>query len=65
MHEQIASNSRSLPIRPSGQASLDDRQRYLRRQRRRLGDRGWLAAWVAAGALVSWLFIAGFAGMGH
>jgi hypothetical protein len=52
---------------PSGQASLRVRERYLRRrsQRRRLGDRGLTALWVGVGALVSWLFVVGFAALGH
>jgi hypothetical protein len=52
---------------PSGAAALDVRKRYLRRrsQRRRLGDRGLTALWVAVGALVSWLFVVGFATLAH
>jgi len=49
---------------PSGSDSLAVRQRYLR-HRRRLSDRGWITVWVTLGALVGWLFIAGFAGLGH
>ena len=49
---------------PNGSDSLAVRQRYLR-QRRRLSDRGWITLWVTVGALVGWLFIAGFAGLGH
>lgn len=54
-------------VPPTGQDSLAARERYLRQQRRsrRLGDRGLAAVWVTLGALVSWLFIAGFAGLGH
>ncbi|MGH7723622.1 MAG: hypothetical protein ACRENL_12480 [Candidatus Dormibacteria bacterium] len=52
---------------PSGQASLRVRERYLRRrsQRRRFGDRGLTALWVAVGAAVSWLFVVGFAALAH
>ncbi|MDQ6848079.1 MAG: hypothetical protein M3019_10960 [Candidatus Dormibacteraeota bacterium] len=52
---------------PSGQASLRVRQRYLRRRsaRRRLADRGLAALWVGAGAVLSWLFVVGFAALGH
>jgi hypothetical protein len=52
---------------PSGQASLRVRERYLRRRslRRRLGDRGLTAVWLGVGALVSWLFVVGFATLGH
>jgi hypothetical protein len=51
---------------PSGTASLRVREQYLRRRsHRRLGDRGLIALWVAIGALVSWLFVLGFATLGH
>ena len=52
---------------PSGQASLQVRERYLRRRsaRRRLGDRGMTLLWVGAGALLSWLFVVGFATIGR
>jgi hypothetical protein len=55
------------PGAPSGTASLRVRERYLRRrsQRRRLGDRGMTALWLVAGAMVSWLFVVGFAALGH
>jgi hypothetical protein len=52
---------------PSGAAALRVRERYLRRrsQRRRLGDRGMTALWLVAGAMVSWLFVVGFAALAH
>ncbi len=52
---------------PSGQASLRVRERYLRRRsaRRRLGERGVTALWVGVGAVISWLFVVGFATLGH
>ena len=59
------------PHRTSGPSGLDDlavRQRWLRRRHARdlAGRRsGWIAVWVAGGALVSWLFVAGFAGLAH
>jgi hypothetical protein len=55
------------PGAPSGQASLRVRQRYLRRRsaRRRLGERGLTALWLGVGAILSWLFIFGFAALGH
>ncbi|HEY7926106.1 MAG TPA: hypothetical protein VIG86_01660 [Candidatus Dormibacteraeota bacterium] len=58
---------RDLTTGPSGGDSLRVRERYLRRrsQRRRLGDRGLTAIWVAVGALVSWLFVVGFTTLGH
>jgi hypothetical protein len=58
---------RSTPVIPSGDAPLRVRKRYLRRrsQRRRLGDRGMAAIWVAVGALVSWVFVVGFTTLGH
>lgn len=51
---------------PSGADDLAVRERWLK-QRRGSGvaSRGLIAVWVAAGALVSWLFVAGFAGLGH
>ena len=52
---------------PSGQASLRVRERYLhhRSQRRKLGERRLTALWLGVGALVSWLFVVGFAALGH
>lgn len=53
-------------IQPDGRASLDVRERYLRRRSRRrfaFGDRGMVALWLGLGTLVAWLFIAGFAGL--
>jgi hypothetical protein len=52
---------------PSGSASLHVRKRYLQRrsQRRRLSQRGLTALWLLAGAVVSWLFVVGFAALGH
>lgn len=52
---------------PSGGDSLRVRERYLRRrsQRRRLSDRRLAALWVMVGALLSWLFVVGFTGLGH
>ena len=50
--------------RPDGSDSLDVRWRYLRRQRPRLLDRSISLVWVAA-AVVGWLFVSGFAGLGH
>jgi hypothetical protein len=63
--------SRSAPDpapSPSGLDDLEVRERWLKRQRARsLVERrsGLIAVWVAIAALVSWLFIAGFAGLGH
>jgi hypothetical protein len=52
---------------PSGQATLRVRERYLRRRsaRRRLGDCGVAALWLGVGALLTWLFVVGFAALGH
>ena len=50
---------------PSGSDTLVVRERYLRQQRRRSFDRGWIPLWVTLGALIGWLFIASFAGLGH
>lgn len=49
---------------PNGSAELAVRQRYLR-QRRRLDTRAWATFWVSLAAVMGWLFIAGFAGLGH
>jgi hypothetical protein len=58
---------RDLTAVPSGDDSLRVRERYLRRrsQRRRLGDRGLTAVWVAVAALLSWLFMVGVTTLGH
>ena len=49
---------------PTGAAELAVRRRYLR-QRRRLDTRAWATFWVSLAAVMGWLFIAGFAGLGH
>jgi hypothetical protein len=51
-------------IQPDGRASLDVRQRYLKRRRSRRGDRV-IALWVGVGALVTWLSIVGLTGLSH
>ena len=55
---------RPLAGSPTGSAELAVRRRYLR-QRRRLDARGWTTMWVTVAAVMGWLFIAGFAGLGH
>ena len=51
---------------PSGNDSLSVRRAYFRdRRSRHFGDRGMIAIWVILGTVVSWLFIAGFTGLGH
>jgi hypothetical protein len=50
--------------RPTGASDLAVRRRYLR-QRRRLATRAWATFWVSLAAVMGWLFIAGFAGLGH
>ena len=50
--------------RPTGASDLAVRRRYLR-QRRRLDTRAWATFWVSLVAVMGWLFIAGFAGLGH
>ena len=53
-------------IQPNGEDSLVVREAYLHdRRARRLTDRGITALWVLLGAVVGWLFIAGFTGLGH
>jgi hypothetical protein len=57
--------------RPSAPSGLDDlavRERWLHQRRaRHFASRrsGLIALWVAVAAVVAWLIIAGFAGMGH
>lgn len=52
--------------RADGQASLATRERYLKRRRNgRLRDRGAVALWLGFGAVVSWLAIAGIAGLSN
>ncbi|MGA3183794.1 MAG: hypothetical protein ABSE52_04270 [Candidatus Dormibacteria bacterium] len=56
------------PSAPSGLDDLAVRERWLRQRRARdfAGRRsGLIALWVVVAAIVVWLFIAGFAGMGH
>ena len=50
--------------RPDGASDLAVRRRYLR-QRRRLDTRAWATFWVSLAAVMGWLFIAGFTGLGH
>ena len=61
--------STTAPARVGAPSGLDDlavRERWLK-QRRGSGvsSRGLIAVWLAAGALVCWLFVAAFAGLGH
>lgn len=57
--------------RPSSPSGLDDlavRERWLRQRRARdfaARRSGLIALWVAIAAVVCWLFVAGFAGLGH
>jgi hypothetical protein len=57
--------------RPSVPSGLDDlavRERWLKRRRARdfaARRSGLIALWVAIAAVVFWLFVAGFAGLGH
>ena len=50
---------------PTGVDTLAVRERYLHRRRagRRPASRGWIAAWVGIGALVSWVFVIGVAAL--
>ena len=48
---------------PTGTDTLAVRERYFRR--RRGAHRGWIPLWVTLGALLGWLFIAGFSLLGH
>jgi hypothetical protein len=53
---------------PSGLDDLEVRERWLRQRRARsLSERhfGLITLWVAVVAAVCWLFVAGFAGLGH
>ena len=49
---------------PTGSDGLAVRRRYLR-QRRHLDARGWTTLWVVVAAVMGWLFIAAFTGLGH
>jgi len=49
---------------PTGSDALAVRRRYLR-QRRMVGATAWTTLWVTVAAVMGWLFIAGFAGLGH
>ena len=55
---------RSLAGSPNGSDELSLRVRYLH-QRRRLDARGLTTLWITVVAVMGWLFIAGFAGLGH
>lgn len=63
----VESKSRALVIAPNGRDDLAVRERWLKNQRRNrdISDRGLVAVWLVLGALATWLFIAGFAGLGH
>lgn len=53
---------------PSGLDDLAIRERWLKQRRGQgFAERrsGLIAVWVAVAALLSWLFVAGFAGLGH
>ena len=53
---------------PSGLDDLAVRERWLKQRRGQgFAERrsGLIAVWVAVAALLSWLFVAGFAGLGH
>ena len=53
---------------PSGLDDLAVRERWLRQRRARdfaARRSGLIALWVAIAAVVCWLFVAGFAGLGH
>ena len=67
MVETPRPDSPSTPS-PSGLDDLETRERWLKRRRARgFAERrsGLIAIWVAVAALVSWLFVAAFAGFGH
>ena len=52
---------------PSGADDLAVRRRWLKQRRgsSNVASRAMITFWLAAGALVAWLFIAGVAGFGH
>lgn len=52
-------------LAPSGSDELAVRERWLRSRRSKVLDRGLIALWVTGAAVVGWLFVAGFAGLGH
>jgi hypothetical protein len=59
---------RSSAPAPSGLDDLAVRERWLRQRRARdfaTRRSGLIALWVVIAAVVAWLFVAGFAGLGH
>ena len=50
-------------IQPDGRASLDVRERYLKRRHGWRLDHGVIALWVGLGTLVLWISIVGIAGL--
>jgi hypothetical protein len=64
MTSSVQARRTPSPGQPNGADALAVRRRYLR-HRRRITDRGWIALWVTVSAVVGWLFIVGFAGLGH
>jgi hypothetical protein len=55
-----------MTVPTSGQDSLQVRRAYFREHRsRHVGDWGLSAVWVFLGAIVSWVFVAGFTGPAH
>jgi hypothetical protein len=49
---------------PSGQDTVQVRREYFRNRRRRVSDLRF-AVWAIPFALISWLYIAGFTGLGN
>lgn len=60
----VNATPKNLTATPSGRDSLDVRERFLK-QRRHLVDRGLVAMWITVCTIFCWIFIAGFAGLGH
>jgi hypothetical protein len=59
---------RASAAAPSGLDDLAVRERWLKRRRSQdfaARRSGLIALWVAVATVLSWLFVAGFAGLGH
>jgi hypothetical protein len=64
----MADTSRPSTPPPNGLDDLAVRERWLRQRRAQdfaARRSGLIALWVTVAAVVVWLFIAGFAGLGH
>jgi hypothetical protein len=62
---EMALTRKSAMALPSGKDTLHVRQAYFRERRRHLGNHRTITGWVMLSvAIVGWLFMAGFTGLG-